>query len=304
MVIAAADEPYCLHAAVDAVRLGVVTPILVGAADGVRRAADEAGLDVALVGDSLGQVVLGYDSTLPVTLEDMVHHTKAAVRGVRRAMVFELLMAVGIILSATLTPPGKAIHFGFAGSGTCDLTRLGPAPLGQLLAVNGHDDVTYTEAGLLRRATRIDLCDSEAGQTGTPHLLGNLSGENLRARGKPRLRRVGARHPAPILFLFSWSPRRGAIGGCLGREGVLPTSTTAPVSHLVCHGRLVRPCSERLRKSTGGQAARGTRQPRTKCQLGNTPLRPRQPPVARVAGSVMVLQSPFSEKQSLESLRA
>ena len=48
---------------------------------------DEAGLDVALVGDSLGQVVLGYDSTLPVTLEDMVHHTKAVVRGVRRAMV-------------------------------------------------------------------------------------------------------------------------------------------------------------------------------------------------------------------------
>jgi 3-methyl-2-oxobutanoate hydroxymethyltransferase len=48
---------------------------------------DEAGLDMALVGDSLGQVVLGYDSTLPVTLEDMVHHTRAVVRGVRRAMV-------------------------------------------------------------------------------------------------------------------------------------------------------------------------------------------------------------------------
>ena len=48
---------------------------------------DEAGVDVALVGDSLGQVVLGYDSTLPVTLEDMAHHTKAVVRGVRRAMV-------------------------------------------------------------------------------------------------------------------------------------------------------------------------------------------------------------------------
>ena len=48
---------------------------------------DDAGLDVALVGDSLGQVVLGYDSTLPVTMEDMIHHTKAVVRGVRRAMV-------------------------------------------------------------------------------------------------------------------------------------------------------------------------------------------------------------------------
>jgi hypothetical protein len=56
--------------------------------------------------------------------------------GIRRALAFVLLMAFGIIVAATLTQPGKAIHFGFAGSGTCDLTRLGPAPLGQLLAVN------------------------------------------------------------------------------------------------------------------------------------------------------------------------
>jgi phosphate butyryltransferase len=46
MVIAGADESYCLHAAVDAARLGVVTPILVGAADRVRRVADETGVDV------------------------------------------------------------------------------------------------------------------------------------------------------------------------------------------------------------------------------------------------------------------
>lgn len=46
MVIAAADEPFCLRAAVDAARLGIVTPILVGAGDLVRRAADQAGLDI------------------------------------------------------------------------------------------------------------------------------------------------------------------------------------------------------------------------------------------------------------------
>jgi 3-methyl-2-oxobutanoate hydroxymethyltransferase len=51
------------------------------------RLLDEAGVDVALVGDSLGMVVLGYDSTLPVTMEDMLHHTRAVCRGVRRAMV-------------------------------------------------------------------------------------------------------------------------------------------------------------------------------------------------------------------------
>src|SRR6202049_3602996 len=51
------------------------------------RLVDEAGVDVILVGDSLGMVVLGYDSTLPVTMEDMLHHTKAVVRGSGRAMV-------------------------------------------------------------------------------------------------------------------------------------------------------------------------------------------------------------------------
>lgn len=51
------------------------------------RLAEAAGVPVILVGDSLGMVVLGYDSTIPVTLEDIIHHTKAVVRGTERAMV-------------------------------------------------------------------------------------------------------------------------------------------------------------------------------------------------------------------------
>jgi 3-methyl-2-oxobutanoate hydroxymethyltransferase len=49
--------------------------------------ADEAGVDMALVGDSLGMVVLGLDSTVPVTMEMMIHHIQAVVRGCKRAMV-------------------------------------------------------------------------------------------------------------------------------------------------------------------------------------------------------------------------
>jgi 3-methyl-2-oxobutanoate hydroxymethyltransferase len=51
------------------------------------RLLDESGIDVILVGDSLGMVVLGYEDTTQVTLEEMVHHTKAAARGVKRALL-------------------------------------------------------------------------------------------------------------------------------------------------------------------------------------------------------------------------
>jgi 3-methyl-2-oxobutanoate hydroxymethyltransferase len=51
------------------------------------RLVEDGGAEVILVGDTLGMVVLGYDSTLPVTMEDMIHHTKAVMRGSTRALV-------------------------------------------------------------------------------------------------------------------------------------------------------------------------------------------------------------------------
>jgi len=51
------------------------------------QAVDQAGLDSILVGDSLGMVVLGYETTLPVTMADMLHHCKAVARGAHRALL-------------------------------------------------------------------------------------------------------------------------------------------------------------------------------------------------------------------------
>jgi len=53
----------------------------------IAKIVDEAGIDLILVGDSLGMVVLGYENTIPVTMEEMIHHTKAVTRATKRAFV-------------------------------------------------------------------------------------------------------------------------------------------------------------------------------------------------------------------------
>jgi 3-methyl-2-oxobutanoate hydroxymethyltransferase len=70
---------------------------------------DQSGLDVLLVGDSLGMVVLGYTSTLPVTMEEMIHHTKAVCRGVERAMVIADMpfMSYQVSAEAALSNAGR-----------------------------------------------------------------------------------------------------------------------------------------------------------------------------------------------------
>jgi len=67
------------------------------------RLLDESGIDIILVGDSLGMVVLGYEDTTPVTLAEMLHHTRAASRGVKNALL------VGDMPIHTFDTPEQAV---------------------------------------------------------------------------------------------------------------------------------------------------------------------------------------------------
>jgi 3-methyl-2-oxobutanoate hydroxymethyltransferase len=67
------------------------------------RLLDESGIDIILVGDSLGMVVLGYEDTTRVTLEEMLHHTRAAARGVKNALL------VGDMPIHTFNTPDEAV---------------------------------------------------------------------------------------------------------------------------------------------------------------------------------------------------
>ncbi|MBM7584323.1 3-methyl-2-oxobutanoate hydroxymethyltransferase [Bacillus pakistanensis] len=78
--------------------------------------AEEAGIDVILVGDSLGMVVLGYDSTVPVTIDDMIHHSKAVKRGASNTFVITDMpfMTYHLSVEETLKSAAKLVQEGGA----------------------------------------------------------------------------------------------------------------------------------------------------------------------------------------------
>jgi 3-methyl-2-oxobutanoate hydroxymethyltransferase len=82
------------------------------------RILDEAGIPMLLVGDSLGQVMLGYDSTVRVTMTEMLHHTKAVVRGTKRALVVADMpfLSYGVTPEASLENAGLLMSEGGAGA--------------------------------------------------------------------------------------------------------------------------------------------------------------------------------------------
>lgn len=79
---------------------------------GISSIMDDCDIDMILVGDSLGMVVLGYDTTLPVTMEDMLHHTKAVARAAQKALIIADMPFLSYQISpeAALTNAGRFLQ--------------------------------------------------------------------------------------------------------------------------------------------------------------------------------------------------
>jgi 3-methyl-2-oxobutanoate hydroxymethyltransferase len=94
------------------------------------RIADEADIPIILVGDSLGMVMLGYDSTVPVTMDDIVHHTKAVVRGTQKALIVGDMpfMSYHVSVEETMRNAGRLMQEAGAGAvkleGAADLDNV------------------------------------------------------------------------------------------------------------------------------------------------------------------------------------
>jgi len=106
--------------------------------------ADRAGVDMILVGDSLGMVVLGYETTVQVTMEDMIHHSKAVARGAKRPLIVTDLPFLSYHLSAeeALKNAGRLLQEGGAQAvkleGGKEVTRTVEKITGAGIPVMGH----------------------------------------------------------------------------------------------------------------------------------------------------------------------
>ena len=187
------------------------------------RILDDAGIPMLLVGDSLGQVILGYDSTVRVTMTEMLHHTKAVVRGTKRALVVADMpfLSYGVTPEASLENAGMLMSEGGAGAVKLEggersartietIVRAGIPVMGHigLTPQSIHQLGGHRVQGKTREAGRQLLADALAvQQAGAFAMVLELVPEQLAAAITERLH-------VPTIGI-------GAGGGCSGQVQVV-----------------------------------------------------------------------------------
>lgn len=138
---------------------------------GFARVLDRSGVEIVLVGDSLGMVVLGYESTVPVTMEEMLHHARAVKHGVERA----LLVGDMPFLSYQVDPREAISNGGrFMKEAGCDAVKL-----------EGGLEICATVAAMVRAGIPV------MGHIGlTPQTAGALGGYKVQGRDAESARRL------------------------------------------------------------------------------------------------------------------
>lgn len=137
----------------------------------VARLVDEAGIDSILVGDSLGMVVLGYESTVPVTMDEMIHHSKAVRRGTRYAFLIGDMpfMSYQISKEEAIRNAGR-----FMKEAGCDAVKL----------EGGYEVVEVTEA-------IIDAGIPVLGHLGlTPQTISKLGGYRIQGKDADAAKKI------------------------------------------------------------------------------------------------------------------
>lgn len=130
----------------------------------------EAGIDLILVGDSLGMVVLGYDSTLPVTVDDMAHHTKAARRGAPEAFLIADM---------------PFLSYGTVADALACAARLMKDALADSVKLEGGVEVVPIVEALVRAGVPV------LGHVGlTPQTASSLGGYKLQGKDEANARRI------------------------------------------------------------------------------------------------------------------
>src|ERR1041385_2403654 len=130
----------------------------------------EAGVDLILVGDSLGMVVLGYDTTLPVTVADMVHHTRAVRRGAPEAFVIADL---------------PFLSYGTPAQALDSAARLMKEALADSVKLEGGEEVVPIVEALVRAGVPV------MGHVGlTPQTASALGGYKLQGKAEAAAKRI------------------------------------------------------------------------------------------------------------------